>query len=130
MNLDSMFEKIKNYIEAYMLPLDGDTETIYREIRGVNNFSEVVSWPRKIKENNPSTKIIFSCLIQKKNVNRLVNIYRLASQLPADALFFRVPELKPNCFGRSNRPPSESLENACLNKDDIQNLKNSLEKNT
>jgi MoaA/NifB/PqqE/SkfB family radical SAM enzyme len=128
MNLNSIFGRIKNYIEAYMLPLDGDTEVIYREIKGTNNFSEVISWPKKIKEDNPSTKVILSCLIQKKNVNRIVNIYRLASKLPVDALFFRVPELKNNCFGGFSCIPSESLENAYLSKNDIQNLKESFRK--
>lgn len=126
--LNSIFEKIKNYVDGYMLPLDSDNDAIYYEIRGVNNFQEVISWPKKIRMFSPSAKIIFSCLIQKRNVSKLVNIYQLASKLSVDGIIFRVPELKPYCFGRSYYISNESRNNACLTKNDIQNLKKNFRK--
>jgi len=127
-NLNTIFEKIESYVDGYMLPLDSDNDSLYYEIRGVNNFHEVISWPRKIKECNPSAKVIFSCLVQKKNISKLVNIYLLASKLPIDGIVFKVPELRPYCFGRSNFVADETLDNAYLTRNDILNLRKEFRK--
>jgi MoaA/NifB/PqqE/SkfB family radical SAM enzyme len=125
--LNSIFKEIRHYVDGYMLPLDGDTSTLHYEIRGINNFQDIINWPRKIKVFNPSAKVILSCLIQKKNVSKLVNIYQLASKLPIDGIVFRVPELKPYCFGRSYNIPDESQKNAYLTKKDIKTLEKNFE---
>ena len=126
--LTEVFEEIKHCVDAYMFPLDASTRSLHYEIRGVDTFEELVSWPEKIKTEAPSARIAFSCVIQKKNIKDLVNIYELASHLQSDAIFFRAPELKTYCFGRQDSIQEESLSSVNLGDEELMVLKENLKK--
>jgi len=123
-NLGNHFDKIKKYIDGYMISLDADTPTLFYKIRGNKNFKEVISWPRKIKKSSPSAEVVFSCLIQKRNFNRLKNIYLLASKIDINGIFFRVPELKEFSFGgiNINKRDKKKIREARLNEKEIKKL--------
>ncbi|MCX6750359.1 MAG: radical SAM protein, partial [Candidatus Pacearchaeota archaeon] len=57
--LSKHFNKIKGYIDGYMISLDADTPTLLYKIRGNKNFLEVNSWPKKIKRESPLLKLCF-----------------------------------------------------------------------
>lgn len=124
--LDRHFDKIKKYVDGYMISLDADTPTLFYKIRGNKNFLGVISWPDKIKRKSPSAQVVFSCLIQKKNFKKLKDIYLLASKTNVDGIFFRVPELKEFCFGgrNLNKRDEKRIEEAQLDKKEINELKN------
>lgn len=126
--LPQIFDTIKYSVDAYMFPFDASNESLYREIRGVDNFGEIVSWPERIKADVPSAQIAFSCLVQKKNIEDLVDIYLLASRLPIDALFLRAPELKTYSFGRQGSTLERSFDNAHLTEEEIEILDRNLKK--
>lgn len=126
--LGEVFEEIKHCVDAYMFPLDASNESLHYEIRGVDTFEELVSWPEKIKAETPSARVAFSCVIQKKNIKDLIDIYMLATHLPSDAIFFRAPELKTYCFGRHGSLQKESSANVILGDEEIMVLKENMKK--
>jgi MoaA/NifB/PqqE/SkfB family radical SAM enzyme len=126
--LANLFEQVKHYTDAYMFSLDASNEKLYREIRGLDNFNDIVAWPGKIKASQPHAQVALACLVQKKNAADLVNLYLLAADLPVDVIFFNVPELKPHCFGRQGKVPPQSMENVLLNSEEAALLEENLEK--
>jgi MoaA/NifB/PqqE/SkfB family radical SAM enzyme len=126
--LNAVFEEIKDQVDAYMFSIDAGNKEIHHEIRGLDNFDEIIAWPGRILEQQPSVQAAFTCLLQKKNVHDLVNFYLLAADLPIDAIFFNVPELKPYCFGRQEDIPPESRENAIPDDEEIALLEKNLKK--
>ncbi|MCX6748017.1 MAG: hypothetical protein NT076_00260 [Candidatus Pacearchaeota archaeon] len=76
------------------------------------------------KKRIPLAKVVFSCLIQKRNFNRLKNIYLLASKTKVDGIFFRVPELKEFCFGdhNINKKDRKKIKEAQFNEKEIKEL--------
>lgn len=126
-HLDAVFDEIKDLTDAYMFSLDASNEALFREIRGLDHFKEIIAWPKRILEHRPYTQVAFNCLIQKKNIGDLVDLYRLVKDLPVDGIFFNVPELKPHCFGRKKAVPEKSMKNAILNEKEIELLEANLE---
>jgi MoaA/NifB/PqqE/SkfB family radical SAM enzyme len=126
--LDMVFDDIKDRVDAYMFSLDAANEALYSEIRGLDHFHRLLGWPGKIVEYRPYARVAFNCLIQKKNISDLVNIYRLAVDLPVEGIFFNVPELKPYCFGREETVPVESRESGLLEEEEIGILEENLAK--
>ena len=127
-HLGEVFDGIKDRVEAYMFSLDAANEKLYYEIRGLDHFNQLLGWPGKIAEHRPYARVAFNCLIQKKNVADLVNVYRLAVDLPVEGIFFNVPELKPYCFGREDTVPAKSREHARLDEREISLLEENLKK--
>ncbi|UCH96256.1 MAG: radical SAM protein [Candidatus Aminicenantes bacterium] len=125
--LDAVFDEIKDQVHAYMFSLDASNEALYHEIRGLDNFNELIAWPGRILKARPYAQVAFNCLIQKKNIKDLVDLYRLTVDLPVDGIFFNVPELKPHCFGRQEDVPEESAKNAVLDDKEIVILEENLE---
>ncbi len=99
--LPAVWEKVKDHVHAWLLSLDAGDKERYEEIRGLDNFEDLLTWPGRIKSHNPAAKIAFNCLLQKKNVRHLVPLYELAAGLPCDAIFFNAPDLRPDCFART-----------------------------
>jgi MoaA/NifB/PqqE/SkfB family radical SAM enzyme len=124
--LDVVFDEIKDQVNAYMFSLDASNEALFREIRGLDHFKEIIAWPKRILDHRPYAQVAFNCLIQKKNIGDLVDLYRLVKDLPVDGIFFNVPELKPYCFGRKKTVPEESVKNAILNEKEIELLEANL----
>ncbi len=124
--LNKVFDSIKKYVDAYMLSLDAGNPRLHYKIRGLDNFSELISWPGKIKAQNPRTQVAFSCLLQKENAADIVNLYRLTARTGCDALFFNVPELRPGCFGRTVFS-REAAENCHLSDGELEMLEVYLE---
>jgi MoaA/NifB/PqqE/SkfB family radical SAM enzyme len=127
-HLDSVFDEIKDQVDAYLFSLDASNAALFREIRGLDYFKEMIAWPQQIMEHRPHAQVAFNCLIQKKNIGDLVNLYRLVKDLPVDGVFFNVPELKPHCFGGKEAVPEESVKNAILNEEEIALLEQNLKK--
>ncbi|HLP57641.1 MAG TPA: radical SAM protein [Candidatus Deferrimicrobium sp.] len=105
--LAPLFDRIKYNVHAWLFSLDADNENLHRQIRGLDNFVELIAWPEKIKAAYPAAQIAFNCLIQKQNIRSLVHLYELICYLPCEGLFFNVPDLNSHCFGRRNRNISE-----------------------
>lgn len=126
--LKRVFERIKGGVNAYIFSLDAGGEGLHRSTRGLDNFAELISWPERIKTANPAAQVAFTCLLQKENVENIVDIYNLLSDNGCDAIFFNVPEMKPQCFGRGSNFPKEIMKYALLNDNDIEKLEINLEK--
>lgn len=127
-HLDTVFDEIKDRTDAYMFSLDASNEALFREIRGLHHFKEIIAWPKRILDNRPYTQVAFSCLLQKKNIGDLPDLYRLVVDLPVDGIFFNVPELKPHCFGRKEAVPEECVKNAILDEKEIAILEENLKR--
>ncbi len=125
--LDEAFDEIKDRTDAYLFSLDASNEALFHEIRGLHHFKEIIAWPERILDHRPDAQVAFNCLIQRKNIGDLVDLYRLVKDLPVDGIFFNVPELKPYCFGRQEAVPEESAKNALLNEKEIALLEANLE---
>jgi len=125
--LDRIFPQVYPYIDAYQFSLDAADEESYYRIRSLENFNQVIQSPALIRNSNPNAQIAFACVMQKKNIHQLIDIYRLASSLPIDALFFNVPEVKPFCFGRGQEVSSQTIECVSLSPEEIETLKNNLD---
>ena len=126
--LNRVFDRIRNGINAYIFSLDAATADLHRSTRGLDNFAELISWPERIKAVNPSARVAFSCLLQKENIEHIVDIYNLLSDNGCDAIFFNVPEMKPQCFGRGSNFPKEIMKYVLLNDRDIETLERNIEK--
>lgn len=121
--LEHLFKDICDHVDSYMFSLDAPDEKLYREIRGLDNFSQLLQWPEKIVAHHYYTPVAYNCLLQKKNVGHLIELYRLVAELPINGIFFNVPEIKTCCFGLSD-PPGNELpaivpENALLTDEEI-----------
>lgn len=124
--LSQVFDLIKDTVDGYMLSLDADSEQMQREIRGMNNFKEIIGWPARIKKERPGSQVVFSCLIQKKNFERIVDIYGMMSRLPIDGIFFRVPDIKGYTFGRNSAKMPDNIKFAILDDGEIEVLSRNL----
>lgn len=92
--------KVYDYIDSYCISFDGCNKEQYKKIRGIDNYNEILDVIKIIKNYNENIQVWLSCLIQKKNYINLIDIYRVALMSGADGIFFNVPELRDNCFGR------------------------------
>lgn len=127
-HLGEVFEHIAAWVDAYLLSIDAGNAALHRRIRGLDNFSQMAAWPEKIKAKNPAAQVAYTCVLQKQNVEDIVDYYLRFSPLPCDALFFNVPELKPHCFGRQDTVPEDSRQNAQLSDREIELLESNLQK--
>ncbi|MCP5108492.1 MAG: radical SAM protein [bacterium] len=101
--LPALFERVKYDVHAWFFSLDASNRSLHAEIRGLDNFDELMAWLERLKSTYPGVQIAFNCLLQKKNVRDIVNIYELICSLPCEGIFFNVPELKTHCFRGINK---------------------------
>ena len=127
-HLEAVFDEIKDRTDAYLFSLDASNEALFHEIRGLHNFREIIAWPKRILGHRPYAQVAVNCLIQKKNIGDLPDLYRLVKDLPVDGIFFNVPELKPYCFGGQGTGPEKSAENAILDEKEIDILEENLKR--
>jgi MoaA/NifB/PqqE/SkfB family radical SAM enzyme len=126
--LNRVFDQLKSCVNAYIFSLDAAGKELHSSTRGLDNFAELISWPKRIKAANPAAQVAFACLLQKENIEDIVNLYCLLSAINCDAIFFNVPEMKPQCFGRGSSFPKELKKYALLNDQDLNTLEINLEK--
>lgn len=99
-HLDTLYPRLEDSIDAFLLSLDTPNADLHRRTRGLVNFHQLIQYPAMIKKRDSLKQVAFSCVLQKRNIQLLDEYYKLVSALPIDAVFFNVPELKPHCFGR------------------------------
>jgi molybdenum cofactor biosynthesis enzyme MoaA len=125
-NLEIWFNDIKEYLDAYMISVDGASKEVYKKTRGIDFFDSVLKWPSLIKKNNANANISFSFLIQKLNLHQIREIYHLALRHKVDRIFYRVPDIKLNSFGRNGMISNSSLGNCIVSENEILKLENDI----
>lgn len=98
--LEHIFEEVKDYVDSYCISFDGYNREQYKKIRGIDNYTKILSSIIRIKDYNESIQVWLSCLIQKMNYTNICDIYVSGLNSGADGIFFNVPELRDMCFGR------------------------------
>lgn len=120
--INLLFDEIKDYIDSYCISFDGDTRELYKTIRGVDFYPQIIEFTDKVKDYNSDIQIWFSCLIQKKNYNRLTKILKRVSTLKVNGIYFVVPEIRANSFGRKKKLKKSVQNNLLLTEDEINDL--------
>lgn len=100
--IDKLFGKIKDYVDSYCISFDGKDKEEYKNIRGIDNYENIIRNIKHIKEYNENIQVWLSCLIQKSNYQHLEQIYTNGLLSGANGIFFNVPEIKNMCFGREH----------------------------
>jgi MoaA/NifB/PqqE/SkfB family radical SAM enzyme len=126
-HLDDHFASVAPFIDNYLFSLDGADRDTYRVTRGIDLFDAVLAWPARIRRARRRTDIAYSCVVQRRNVRQLVDIYKLGVQAGVDHVFFRVPELKPQSFGRMDQLSRRSSVAATIDPADHAVLRESIE---
>jgi MoaA/NifB/PqqE/SkfB family radical SAM enzyme len=126
-HLNDHFALVAPLVDNYLMSIDGADRETYQAIRGIDLFDDVLAWPGRIRRARRRADIAFSCVIQQQNVRQLVDIYKLGAEAGVDHVFFRVPELKPESFGRANRLLKRSVNAATLDPADHEVLKEAIE---
>ena len=116
--INNVFDDVKDYIDSYCISFDGKDEIEYKNIRGIDNYKNIIKSIRHIKGYNDNIQVWLSCLIQKNNFRHLEQIYFNGLSSGADGIFFNVPEIKNQCFGREHEINNKNdllLENCEIN---------------
>jgi len=75
-------------LKALSVSLDSHDPKVHNEIRGLNGFNSVINGITLIKEIAPEIKIIINCVLNKKNINNLIEMYDLSLRLKVSGLKF------------------------------------------
>ncbi|AZR73332.1 hypothetical protein BBF96_08015 [Anoxybacter fermentans] len=125
--INSLFNQVKDYIDSYSISFDGDTARLYKSIRGVDFYPKILRFIDMVKDYDDRIQVWLSCMIQKKNHDRLSKILYKVSTLRANGIYFVVPEIRGGCFGREEELKDKVKEELLLTKDDIFVFKEEIE---
>lgn len=106
--LNSVFNSVRDYVDSYCISFDGHDPPSYERIRGVDNFTQLSKDIKSIKEQDKSVHVFLGCLVQRSNYENIELIYRSARDTGANGLYFNVPDLRNNCFGRDRINESDA----------------------
>lgn len=112
-NLEDHFEAIRGLVTHYMISIDGADRNTYIQSRGVDRFDHALDWARKLRTDT-SAEVAVSCVLQACNISSVRLIYQLCLANRVQRLFFRVPDLKPNSFGRVGSVRTKALERVAI----------------
>ncbi|MFJ2322075.1 radical SAM protein [Pseudomonas sp. NPDC087817] len=101
-NLIEIFPKIKNYIDGYIISLDGSTRETYKSIRGVDWFDEIVRIPKEIHLFSERIFVGYTCVIQNKNLHELTEILNIGKNSGADMMSFTLPTFSEGVFNNDS----------------------------
>ena len=120
------FDDVKDYIDSYCISFDGCNKEQYELIRGMDNYSTIINNIDIIKRYNENIQIWLSFFIQYRNYKIFIDIYKASVERGADGIFFNVPELRDNCFGRNGELGDQ--KNFMLDKIECRELNKIIEK--
>jgi len=101
--LHEIYHNICRYVDSYCISFDSCNNTTYKKIRGVDKSSAILEVTRYIRKHDAVVQLWYGCLIQKHNYLELIDIYDAAREAGADGIYFNVPELRDDCFGRNGQ---------------------------
>jgi MoaA/NifB/PqqE/SkfB family radical SAM enzyme len=120
-NIEPHFDLLRSSICNYLISLDGPDRETYRQSRGIDLFDHVMHWVRQIRTNT-SAEIAISCVLQACNLSTVRSLYNLCLDIGVKRLFFRVPDLKPNSFGRADLTRPMTLRQVSVTLDQVAKL--------
>lgn len=121
-NLEVHFCAIRDLVTHYMISLDGPDRETYLRSRGVDCFGNVLGWVRRIRDET-SSEVAISCVLQSCNITSTRRMYTLCQELGVQRLFFRVPDLKANSFGRLGSVRPKTIRQAVIDEAQVATLR-------
>ncbi|MBL7197165.1 MAG: radical SAM protein [Candidatus Omnitrophica bacterium] len=88
LNKDTISSFKKAGLKTISVSLDSHIPEVHNDIRGLRCFNPAVDGMRLIKEIAPEIKVIINCVLNRRNINNLINIYKLALDLKVDGIKF------------------------------------------
>lgn len=110
---------VSRFFSKVFVSLDGSTPELYRKVRGVDAFKEVVKGVRMLKKFNPSMVVIARTIIQKSNYSDLISIIKTAKDMMADHISFQAADMSSFNFGRNEAPGQEDMGRILLDENDL-----------
>ena len=121
---------VSRFFTTVLVSLDGGSPEVYRKVRGIDAFANVVAGVKKLKRLNPSILVFARTVIQKYNYFELVPIIKTAKDMGADYISFVSADIKSSSFGRNGTLGQVRAQHILLDENDlirfkdiIQNLK-------
>lgn len=122
--LDTLSVEDLSGVHSIVVSLDTWDSENYMTIRGHRMHERIVYGIQYVRELSPEVPITVSCLIQRKNLPYLKDMYGFAKNIGASALSLLVPSFEEYGFGweRYGNPP----QSAPLTQEEIRKLEESL----
>lgn len=119
--LNSVMDKVEQYVDTITVSMDGATPNTYKMIRGVDSFEEVKNGIRGLAKRGKNIRI--RMILQKKNYKELFLMIELAKSIGATVTFQQIDISSQYAFGSINNniltKRLEKLRNYILSEDDI-----------
>ena len=110
---------IARFFSKVFISLDGSTPELYRKVRGVDAFTQVVNGIRILKELNPSITVIGRTIVQKSNYFDLIPITKTAKDIGIDHVSFQAADVRSSSFGRKDELGQERARHILLDDNDL-----------
>lgn len=116
--LEKVYAGIRDSVSSYMISVDGADRGTYRQTRGVDLFDSAMAWISRLRAETAAA-IAVSCVVQKGNFDQLEQIAEMAFSQGAHHVFFRVPSLTDDAFGRPDGVPQRTTRAATLTSEEV-----------
>jgi len=110
---------IARFFSKVFISLDGNTPQLYKKVRGVDAFRQVVNGIRILKKLNPSIVVIARTIVQKSNYFDLIPIAKTAKDIGIDHISFQAADVRSSSFGRSVGLEQERARHILLDENDL-----------
>ncbi|MEK6572081.1 MAG: radical SAM protein [Bacteroidota bacterium] len=120
--LEKRIREVASFLDELIVSLDGATDLVHNEIRGVNSFGTVLRGIRRVKESNPQTRLALRMVVQKKNFREIPGIIELGLSLRVHRVSFLAVDVLSGAFAR-DRLPMDARNGWQLNLHEAQELR-------
>lgn len=114
--------------DAVTISLDGHTADLYRAIRGVDGLAAVERGVRRLKELRPGLTVRARATLQKRNFAALPHLIDKANAMGLDQISFLAADVASEAFGRKAASVGANTHGLLLEKNEIEEFEQVIEK--
>ncbi|MBF0107294.1 MAG: radical SAM protein [Deltaproteobacteria bacterium] len=134
--LNTVLANISPFLDHVILSLDAVDAKMYKKIRGVDCFRNLMQLPQIIQKHSSQTTVSICCLLQRHNIDFVMRFLNLAVKLKINSVAFLVPDLfgylSPRIhgcsFGRHNKHMRNVIGQVAPTKEQIDRFEKNIKK--
>jgi len=111
--LGKRYAEIENFIDEYIISLDGPTAAVHDSIRGVQCFEQILNGIRKVVPRSRENRVLARYVIQRRNYRHVEQMIDLAKSTGFQQVSFLAVDVESDAFGK-NRNGSTAGDDSVL----------------
>ena len=117
--LEKRHTEIEEFIDEYIISLDGPTAAVHDSIRGVQCFDQIANGIRKVVLSSGENRVLARYVVQRRNYQHVEHMVDFAKNAGFQQVSFLAVDVESDAFGKNRNGSTKSDDSVLLTTSDV-----------